>query len=63
VGRFNGAIRIPTPRQLSLLEIGDYAGNKQFEGDGTADHPPLYNREVLAFLPFQVMSSQFVIPV
>jgi Concanavalin A-like lectin/glucanases superfamily len=63
VGGFNGATSISTPRQLSLLEIGDYAGHKQFEGDGTPDHPPLYNREVLAFLPFQVTSSQFVIPV
>ena len=45
----------------SLLEIDDYAGNKQFEGDGTADHPPLYNRDVLAFLPFQVTSNRFVI--
>jgi Concanavalin A-like lectin/glucanases superfamily len=60
---FNGAIPLSQPRQLSLLEIGDYAGNMQFAGDGTADHPPLYNRDVLAFLPFQVTDSRFVIPV
>ncbi|HLM09706.1 MAG TPA: hypothetical protein VK307_08340, partial [Thermoleophilaceae bacterium] len=48
---------------LSLEEIGDYAGNTQFDGDGTADHPPLYNRDVLAFLPFQVSSNRFVIPI
>jgi hypothetical protein len=62
-GRFNGAASISTRRQLPLLEIRGYAGNKQFEGDGTADHPPLYNRDALAFLSFQVTSSKFVIPV
>lgn len=51
------------PRPLQLLRIGDYAGNKQFEGDGTADHPPLYNRDVLAFLPFQVNARRFVVAV
>ena len=51
---FAGAEPIAAPRSLPLLHIGDYAGNTQFEGDGTADHPPLYNRDVLAFLPFQV---------
>jgi hypothetical protein len=35
----------------------------QFAGDGTADHPPLYNRDVLAFLPFQVHARRFVIPI
>src|SRR5512132_2564002 len=63
VSGFDGAVATSTPRQLSLLEMDDYAGNKQFEGDGTADHPPLYNRDVLAFLPFQVTSNRFVIPV
>jgi len=63
IGGFAGAASISTPRQVSLLEIGDYAGRKQFETDGTADHPPLYNRDVLAFLPFQVTSNRFVIPV
>jgi hypothetical protein len=58
-----GATAIARPRSLSLLHIGDYAGNKQFDGDGTADHPPLYNREVLAFLPFQVNPRRFVVAV
>jgi hypothetical protein len=57
------ATSISQPRQLSLIEIGDYKGNKQFDGDGTADHPPLYNRDVLAFLPFQVTDKKFVIPI
>ena len=63
VAGVDGAASISTPRQLSLEEIGDYAGNTQFDGDGTADHPPLYNRDVLAFLPFQVSSNRFVIPI
>ena len=58
-----GAVPLAAPRQVSLIEIGDYAGKRQFEGDGTAAHPPLYNRDVLAFLPFQVTPKRFVIPV
>jgi hypothetical protein len=60
---FAGAVPISQPRQLSLVELDDYAGNMQFAGDGTADHPPLYNRDVFAFLPFQVSDRRFVIPV
>ena len=63
VAGFAGAVPLAAPRQVSLFEIGDYAGNRQFEGDGTAAHPPLYNRDVLAFLPFQVTPKRFVIPV
>jgi hypothetical protein len=60
---FAGAKKITAPRELSLLHVGDYAGNVQFAGDGTADHPPLHNRDVLAFLPFQVSPKRFVVPV
>jgi hypothetical protein len=34
----------------------------QFAGDGTAAHPPLYDRDVVAFFPFQADSHRFVIP-
>ena len=57
---FAGAVAPAHPRSLSLLRVGDYAGNVQFAGDGSADHPPLYNRDVLAFLPFQVKPDRFV---
>jgi len=57
------AAELGSPRSLSLLSVGDHAGNTQFEGDGTPTRPPLYNRDVLAFLPFQVTDSRFVIPV
>jgi hypothetical protein len=60
---FAGAVPISQPRSLSLEHVGDYAGNVQFAGDGTADHPPLHNRDVLAFLPFQVDPGRFVVPV
>jgi hypothetical protein len=63
IGAFSGATSIASPRSLSLQQIGDYAGHAQFAGDGTAAHPTLYNRDVVAFLPFQVTSSRFVIPV
>jgi len=61
VDAFPGTTAIAQPRSLSLEHIGDYAGNVQFTGDGTADHPSLYNRDVLAFLPFQVNARRFVI--
>ena len=59
----SGAEASPSPRQLSLRELTDYSSNVQFEGDGTAAHAPLYNRDVFGFFPFQVDSNRFVIPV
>ena len=41
----------------------DFSGNVQFQGDGSPQYPPLHNRDVFAFLPFQVNSHRFVIPV
>jgi hypothetical protein len=46
---------------LRLLEIGDYAERKQWAGDGTPGHPPLYDRDVVAFLPFQLDDGRFVV--
>jgi hypothetical protein len=51
------------PRQLSLDELTDYEQHVQFEGNGTSRFPPLYDRDVFAFLPFQVDARRFVIPV
>jgi hypothetical protein len=50
-------------RQLSLLAIAQDGDHAQFTGDGTAAHPSLYDREVLAVLPFQSSPTRFVIPV
>ena len=44
---------------MEVTEIG--GGRKTFDGD--AKHPPLYERESLAFLPFQKAPDAFVIPV
>jgi hypothetical protein len=49
-------------RQLQLDTIGDTHNHLQFGGDGTAAHPPLYDRDVFTFLPYQVNSYRFVIP-
>lgn len=53
--------KIARPRQLRLLAIGDYERRIQFAGDGTLRRPPLYNRDVVAFLPFQLDARRFVV--
>jgi len=58
---FAAAERLRRTRPLKLLRIGDFAGHVQFAGDGTAAHPPLYDRDVVAFLPFQLAPDRYVI--
>ena len=60
---FDGPPSVGSRRRLSLVRIRDRARRLQFAGDGTRAHPPLYDRDVLAFLPFQVSHRRFVIPV
>lgn len=48
-------------RTISIDSITDTHDHYQFSGDGTPAHPPLYDREVLAILPYQVNASRFVI--
>ncbi|MGA2009353.1 MAG: hypothetical protein ABSH51_02290 [Solirubrobacteraceae bacterium] len=56
-----GAQPISQPRQLSLDAIAsDNDTDVQFQGNGTAAYPPLYNRDVLTFFPFQVSAYKFV---
>ena len=50
-------------RQLKLLSIAQEGNHAQFGGDGTAAHPTLYDRDVLAVLPFQSSPTHFVVPV
>jgi hypothetical protein len=50
-------------RQLQLLSVAQNGNHAQFTGDSTTAHPNLYDREVLAVLPFQSSPTQFVIPV
>ncbi len=50
-------------RQLTLTSIAQEGNHAQFSGDGTGAHPTLYDRDVLAVLPFQSSPTHFVIPV
>ncbi len=50
-------------RQLKLLSIAQDGNHAQFTGDGGAAHPSLYDRDMLAVLPFQSSPTRFVIPV
>jgi len=59
---FAGPARITDRRSLSLLDVADRHNWTQFAGNGTAAYPPLYNRDVVAFFPFQVSASKFVVP-
>jgi hypothetical protein len=56
-----GAERLKRTRRLSLLEISEDHGNQQFDGDGTAAHPPLYDRDIVAFFPFQLRDGEYVV--
>jgi hypothetical protein len=53
---------LTSTRQLQVVSISDTHEHYQFVGDGTAAHPNLYNRDVFAFLPYQVNSRRFIIP-
>jgi hypothetical protein len=61
VSGFRGAIPVGRTRPLELLEIGDFSEARQFDGDGTTAHPPLYDRDVLAFFPFELARGRYVI--
>ena len=50
-------------RQLTLDSIAQTGNHAQFTGDGSTAHPSLYDRDVLAVLPFQSSPTRFVIPV
>ncbi|MBV9852559.1 MAG: hypothetical protein JO250_23080 [Armatimonadetes bacterium] len=55
-------LTLQTTRRITLDRIADTHDHAQFAGDGTAAHPPLHDRDVFAFLPFQVNARTFVIP-
>jgi hypothetical protein len=59
---FAGPAIITERRALMLTAVADQANHVQFDGDGTAAHPPLYNRDVVAFFPFQADAHRFVVP-
>jgi hypothetical protein len=63
LARFQGPGPNGAARRLELLSIAQDGNHAQFAGDGTSAHPPLYDRDVLAVLPFQSSPTHFVIPV
>jgi hypothetical protein len=63
LSQFQGPGPSGTPRQLKLLSIAQEGNHAQFTGDGTAAHPSLYDRDVLAVFPFQSSPTRFAIPV
>jgi hypothetical protein len=63
LSRFEGPGPGGAPRQLKLLSIVQDGNHAQFTGDGTAAHPSLYDREVLAVFPFQASPTRYEIPV
>ncbi len=62
LSRFAGPGPSGQSRQLSLLSIAQEGNQAVWSGDGTVAHPDLYNRELLAVLPFQSSPTHFVIP-
>ncbi|WP_265592832.1 hypothetical protein [Verrucomicrobium sp. BvORR034] len=63
-GAVDRALSLAGTRKLELLSVEDAHGAMQFEGDPNEmiGRPPLYNRDVVAFLPYQVNASRFVVP-
>ncbi|MBN2449228.1 MAG: hypothetical protein JXR77_02500 [Lentisphaeria bacterium] len=61
-GAFARSVPVAAPVQLAVEEgTALTEGRKVFEGDG--EHPPLWERELLAVLPFQVSPDRFVVAV
>jgi hypothetical protein len=63
LARFAGPGPEGKARQLTLSAIAQEGQHAQFAGDGSAAHPALYDRDVLAVFPFQSSPTRFVIPV
>ena len=55
-------LNLQTTRPINVNSLAENHNHIQFQGDGTPAHPNLYNRDVFAFLPYQVNSHKFVIP-
>ena len=61
----NGLDRSLDESKTRALEVKSIHGSNndyQFAGDGTLAHPPGYDREAFAFLPYQVNAHRFIIP-
>jgi hypothetical protein len=58
---FTSASPLKQTMTLRLLAIGDYELREQWAGDGTRRHPPLRDRDVVAFLPFQLDDRRILV--
>ncbi len=63
LAQFQGPGPGPDLKQLTLLSITQNGNHAQFTGEDTPNHPNLYDREVLAVLPFQSSPTRYVIPI
>jgi hypothetical protein len=67
IARLSRALRSSRPlnrrRPLRLEQVADTDRRVQFRGDGTAAHPDLHDRDVLAFQPFQLDDHAWIAPV
>lgn len=54
--------KLTTTRPLTVDSVSDTHDHFQFAGDAAPNHPNLYDRDVLAILPFQSSAKRFVIP-
>jgi hypothetical protein len=57
-----GATDLSETRPVSLLDVSDSHDRRQFAGDGSAAHPPLYDRDVVGFFPYQLDEGRYLIP-
>ena len=58
----SGAQTLSSTTPISLTSVSNYDNAYQFAGNGTANYPPLYNRNMVGFFPFQVTAHKWVIP-
>jgi hypothetical protein len=57
-----GGLTLAMTRPLTVVSITDRHNHAQFTGDGSTSHPSLYDREVLAILPYEENPTTFKIP-
>jgi len=62
VRAMTGAQPIRYTRALELARIEEPEERLVFAGDGRPEHPSVHNRDIFAFLPFQVDDRTFAIP-
>ncbi len=55
-------LKVRQTRPIEVLSVADTHNHAVFQGDGSAAHPTLYDRDVFTFLPFEVNPHRFVIP-